>query len=686
MGHGDMQNMHMDHGKMDMTHDSGQMSDMMNMGGHMMHMGNLKKKFWISLIVTIPMLFLSPMMGSKPLLSFPGADWINLILGTFLFFYGGKPFIQGARMEMKDRKPAMMSLITLGISVSYLYSIYAFIENNFINPSGHIMDYMWELATLIDIMLLGHWLEMRSISNAGSAVKKIAELLPDTAHVVGTDGKITDVPLSQLKNGQSVVVNAGEKIPADGTVTAGSSAVNESLVTGESKAVPKKVADKVIGGSTNGDGSLTVKVSGTGSDSYLAQVSKLVAESQNQKSDIQGVADKVASWLFYFALGAGIITFFVWLPLDGFAYALQRMVTVLVIACPHALGLAIPLVIARSTSLGATHGLLVRNRNAIEEAKQITYVLMDKTGTLTQGNFKVNEVTGLNGTDKKTALSIMAALENHSSHPLAIGVLKEAQAEDVDIPVAENVNTLKGIGLTGTVHQHEYAIVTANYLKQHHIKYDAEQFEQLASAGNSVSYLISDNEVIGLVAQGDQIKPGAQNLVKTLKQHDITPVMLTGDNQETAAGVAKTLGITDFHAELLPDDKEKIVAQYQSQGKHVMMVGDGVNDAPALAKANIGVAIGAGTDVAIDSADVVLVRSDPADILNFMKLAKRTNKKMIQNLWWGAGYNIVAIPLAAGVLAPIGIILSPAVGAVLMGASTIIVAANALTLNMKGTE
>lgn len=656
-------------------------------GGHMAHMGNLRQKFWVSLIITIPIIMLSSMMGLKlPFqFSFPGSDWVVLILATFLFFYGGMPFLQGAKMELKGKNPAMMTLISMGITVAYIYSLYAFISNHFFHTSGHRMDFFWELATLIVIMLLGHWIEMRAVGNAGNALQKMAELLPGSAHLVDESGKVTDVPLQQIREGQHVMVKSGEKVPADGKIISGETTVNESMVTGEAKAVSKNTGDKVIGGSVNGSGAITVEVTGTGESGFLAQVMKLVSEAQQEKSRSETLSDKVAKALFYIAVTVGVVAFVVWFVLTkDLNVALERLVTVLIIACPHALGLAIPLVVARSTSLGARNGLLIRNRNALEKAKAVSVVTMDKTGTLTEGNFRVSDIQSLSPKwNDEQVLSILAAMESNSNHPLAIGILEEANHRKTAYFKADNVHVISGTGLRGTVEGKDVKIVKATYLDDNKLSYDKEKFSGLARKGNSVSYLLVDGQIAGLVAQGDEIKPEAMATVEGLKQMNINPVMLTGDNEGYAHSVAAEVGIGDVHAGLLPEDKEKVITEYQHKGKSVMMVGDGVNDAPALARADIGVAIGAGTDVAIDSADVVLVKSNPYDIIHFLSLAKNTTKKMVQNLWWGAGYNIIAIPLAAGVLAPVGIILSPAVGAILMSVSTVIVAVNAMTLKMK---
>ncbi len=680
-GHGTME--HMQQTDMKDGH-----SKQMNMaGGHMMHMGNLRRKFWVSLVITIPILLLSPMMGMHTSfqITFPGSEWVVLALATFLFFYGGRPFLSGAAMELRMKSPAMMTLIAMGIAVSYVYSLYAFIANNLVHASGHKMDFFWELATLIVIMLLGHWIEMRAVGNAGNALQKMAELLPGSVHLVGADGETKDVPLQQVEVGQQVMVKPGEKVPADGTVVSGETTVNEAMVTGEAKDVEKKAGTRVIGGSLNGNGTIVVKITGTGESGYLAQVMKLVGEAQQEKSRAESVSDKVAKALFYVALSAGIIAFVVWLIADGsLNIALERMVTVFIIACPHALGLAIPLVVARSTSLGAARGLLIRNRNALEKARRITVVTMDKTGTLTEGNFRVSAVQALTeGWNEARVLRVMAALETGSNHPLAASIIAEAKERGIPVPRVENVTLISGTGLIGVVDGVTVEIVTAAFLDRRKIPYDTELFAHLAGEGNSVSFLVVEDTVVGLVAQGDRIKPEAEAAVAELQKEHVRPVMLTGDNEAAASAIAARLGITDVHASLLPENKDQVVIAYQQQGEKVMMVGDGVNDAPALARADIGVAIGAGTDVAIDSADVVLVRSNPYDIVTFLALAKSTTRKMVQNLWWGAGYNILTIPLAAGVLAPVGIILSPAVGAVLMSLSTVIVAINAMMLRVK---
>ena len=657
----------------------------MSMGnGHMMHMGNLKRKFWVSLILTLPILVMSPMMGMRlPFqLTFPGSDWLVAVLGTVLFLYGGGPFFSGARGELATRKPAMMTLITLGIGVAYLYSIYAVVANNLLHVTPVVTDFFWELATLIDIMLLGHWIEMNTVMNAGSAVDALGKLLPQVAHVQDAAGHVTDVRLANVQTGQTVVVRAGEQIPADATILTGSSAVNESLVTGESAAVKKTVGDSVIGGSVNGTGTFTARVTGTGETGYLAQVMTLIQNAQNAKSASENLADRVAGYLFYAALFVGIFAFIVWLNLTNLAGALSVAVAVFVIACPHALGLAVPLVVARSTALAAQNGLLIRNRDAVEQVKALKFALMDKTGTLTQGQFKVNHLLSLTSAhDDQAILQLMANLEAGSSHPLATGILTAAKRAGLTVTAAQDPHQVTGVGQFGTIDGTTYGLVAVTYLDQHQLAYDHAQFQALAAEGNSLSYLIGNDQVLGLVAQGDQIKPTAAKLVTYLKQHGITPVMLTGDNQETATKVAQAVGIDQVQARLLPEDKERLVGQYQQRGQ-VLFIGDGVNDAPSLARADIGMAIGSGTDVALEAADVILVASDPADVVAFLKLAHATNRKMTENLWWGAGYNLVAIPLAAGILAPLGFMLDPMVGAIVMSLSTIIVAINAMTLRL----
>ena len=655
--------------------------------GHAHHHGNFKVKFFVSLIFAIPIILLSPLMGvNLPFqFTFPGSEWVVLILSTILFFYGGKPFLSGGKDEIATKKPGMMTLVTLGISVAYIYSLYAFYMNNFSSATGHTMDFFWELATLILIMLLGHWIEMNAVGNAGDALKKMAELLPNSAIKVMDNGQREEVKISDIMTDDIVEVKAGESIPTDGIIVQGQTSIDQSLVTGESKKVQKNQNDNVIGGSINGSGTIQVKVTAVGEDGYLSQVMGLVNQAQSDKSSAELLSDKVAGYLFYFAVSVGVISFIVWMLIQNDVdFALERLVTVLVIACPHALGLAIPLVTARSTSIGAHNGLIIKNRESVEIAQHIDYVMMDKTGTLTEGNFSVNHYESFkNDLSNDTILSLFASLESQSNHPLAISIVDFAKSKNVSFTNPQDVNNIPGVGLEGLIDNKTYKITNVSYLDKHKLNYDDDLFTKLAQQGNSISYLIEDQQVIGMIAQGDQIKESSKQMVADLLSRNITPVMLTGDNNEVAHAVAKELGISDVHAQLMPEDKESIIKDYQSDGNKVMMVGDGINDAPSLIRADIGIAIGAGTDVAVDSGDIILVKSNPSDIIHFLTLSNNTMRKMVQNLWWGAGYNIVAVPLAAGILAFIGLILSPAIGAILMSLSTVIVAINAFTLKLK---
>ena len=651
------------------------------------HHGEFKVKFFVSLIFAIPIIVLSPMMGVKlPFqFTFSGSEWVVLILATILFLYGGKPFLIGGKDELKVKKPGMMTLVALGISVAYIYSLYAFYMNNISSTPDHTMDFFWELATLILIMLLGHWVEMNAVGNAGDTLKKMAELLPNSAFKVTDNDQRVEIKISDIVIGDIVEVRAGESFPSDGIIVQGQTFVDESLVTGESKKIQKTHNDYVIGGSINGSGTIQVEVTAVGEDGYLSQVMELVNQAQNDKSKADLLSDKVAGYLFYFAVSIGLIAFIVWMFIqNNIDFALERLVTVLVIACPHALGLAIPLVTARSTSIAAHNGLIIKNREAIELAQYIDYVMMDKTGTLTEGNFSVNHFESLQADLSDDAvISLFASLESQSNHPLAIGIVDFATEKNISYVEPQDVNNISGVGLEGIVDNKKYKITNVSYLDKYEFDYDKDLFTTLAQRGNSISYLIDEQLVIGIIAQGDKIKVSSKQMVADLLSRNITPVMLTGDNKEVAYVVAKELGINDVHAQLMPKDKESIIKDYQSNGKKVMMIGDGINDAPSLIRADIGIAIGAGTDVAVESSDIILVKSNPSDIIHFLTLSKNTMRKMIQNLWWGAGYNIIAVPLAAGILAFIGLILSPAVGAVLMSLSTVIVAINAFTLKLK---
>lgn len=675
----DMSHMSMDHSKMDMSNH--QMAGM----DHSMHMGNFKKKFFVSLILAIPIILLSPMMGmTLPIqISFTGSEWIVMVLSTILFFYGGQPFLSGARMELSQKQPAMMTLIAMGISVSYFYSLYGFIMN-LVNPTTHVMNFFWELATLIVVMLLGHWIEMNAVSNASNSLKKIAALLPDNVTRITQSGKEEQVSLSDVHINDQLIVRSGDKIPADGTVIKGNTMVNEFMITGESQGIVKNIDDKVIGGTINGNGTIEIKVTGTGKSGYISKVMDMVQQAQNEKIPLESLSDKVAKWLFYVALGSGIISFIIWLIISkDVGIAFERMVTVLVIACPHALGLAIPLVIARSTSLAAQNGLLLKNKKALEATNHIDYVFLDKTGTLTQGQFAV---TGFNmisdQLSENEALKIIGALEKNANHPIATGIMDYINQKQLTPYDSSDTQAISGVGVTAVVNGKTAKIVNEKGLTDVSTQFNPSIKKEYQEQGNTLSFLIYDGSLIAMIALGDTIKPESKEFIAKLKEQGITPVMLTGDNQQAAETVAKYLGLDHYYSELLPGDKEKIVKEYVNKGDNVMMVGDGVNDAPSLISATVGVAIGAGTDVAIDSADIVLTNSNPEDVLKLLNLAKHTRRKMIQNLWWGAGYNIAAIPLAAGVLAPIGILLNPAVGAILMSLSTVIVAINALTLRI----
>ena len=676
--HGDIANSkQMDH-SMHMDHEHGGMD-------HSMHMGNFKQKFWLSLILAIPIILFSPMMGMEfPFqVTFPGSDWLVLILATILFIYGGQPFLSGAKMELKQKSPAMMTLIAMGITVAYIYSVYSFIAN-LLNPHTHVMDFFWELATLIVIMLLGHWIEMNAVSNASNALQKLAELLPESVKRLTKDGKEETVSLKEVNEGDRLIVRSGDKMPTDGVILKGETIVDESAVTGESRGIKKQANDKVIGGSINGDGTIEIEVTGTGENGYLAKVMEMVRKAQGEKSKLESLSDKVAKWLFYVALIVGILAFIAWLFLTDLPNALERMVTVFIIACPHALGLAIPLVGARSTSIAAKTGLLLKNRNALEQANDLDVIMLDKTGTLTEGKFTVTGVEVLDDAfNKNEILQYLGALEANANHPLAVGIMNYLKEHEIKPYQAENLKNLSGVGLEATVKKQQVKIVNEKEVERLGLNVEQALLKPYQEQGNTISFLILENHLAAIVALGDVVKTEAKEFIRTLKERKITPVMLTGDNKNAAQAVADYLGIEEYYGGLLPDDKEAVVQKYLDQGKKVIMVGDGINDAPSLARASIGMAIGAGTDIAIDSADVVLTNSDPKDILHFLDLAKQTRKKMIQNLWWGAGYNILAIPLAAGILAPIGIILSPAVGAVLMSLSTVVVALNALTLKIK---
>lgn len=651
-------------------------------GGHDHHdhgdmVEDFKKRFYISLIVTIPILALSPMIQG-----FIGVDWrfsydqyILFVLATFIFFYGGWPFITGAVSELKDKNPGMMTLIGLAILVAYVYS-----SLTVFGLAGS--DFFWELATLIDIMLLGHWIEMRSVMGASNALEELVKLMPSEAHKLDEDGNVHDVKVSDLKNEDYVLVKPGEKIPVDGTIMDGNSAIDESMLTGESVPVEKEIGNEVIGGSINKEGSLTIKVEKIGEDSYLSQVITLVKEAQESKSRTQDITNKAAKWLFYVALASGFITLFIWLAL-GYAFdvGLERMVTVMVITCPHALGLAAPLVVAVSTSLSAKHGLLIRNRANFEGARNLDAVVFDKTGTLTEGAFGVTNIVPSQGYEKQDVLNWAASLEQHSEHPIATGIVKSAKDEGISLKEITDFESITGKGIQGKVDGKKVNVVSPGYVNESGLSYDQQQFDKLSGEGKTVVFVLLDDVIAGMIALADIVRETAKEAIAKLKENGVHSIMLTGDNKKVADWVAKQLDMEEVYAEVLPDEKSNQVKKImKDKGWKVAMTGDGINDAPALATADLGIAIGAGTDVAMETADVVLVKSNPKDVVSLIDLSKKTYRKMVQNLWWAAGYNILAIPLAAGALAPIGIVLSPAVGAVLMSLSTIIVAINAKLL------
>jgi len=638
---------------------------------------DFKFRFWWVLALTIPIMALSPMiqtfMGVE--WRFTGDSWILAALSTVVYFFGGWPFLSGLYDELKKKQPGMMTLIGLAISIAYLYStavVFGF--------EGDLL--YWELSTLVGIMLLGHWIEMRSVMSASSALEELAELLPGEAHRVKDDGSTENVTVDELQQGDKVLIKPGEKVPADGKVMKGESSVNEAMLTGESKPVNKTKGDEVIGGSVNEKGSLTVQISKTGDDSFLSQVMNLVEEAQQSKSRTQDLANRAAFWLTIIAITAGLLTFGAWIFFTGqsFDFAMNRTVAVMVITCPHALGLAIPLVVSRSTSIAATNGFLIRDRAAFEQARNLDAVIFDKTGTLTEGVFTVTNILNFNDQlSNEKILKYAASLEKNSEHPLAKGILEKAD-ETWD---PDEFDSITGQGIEGKVNGKSVKVVSPGFVKEQEMDYPKEDVEEISSQGKTVVFVIIEDELAGAIALGDEIRESSKNAINALHDMGIECIMLTGDNQQTAKYVANELGIDQVFAEVLPDEKADKVKEVQEQGKLVAMTGDGVNDAPALATADIGIAIGAGSDVAVETGDIVLVKNNPEDVTALIKLSKSTYRKMVQNLWWASGYNIGAIPLAAGVLFAWGVILSPAVGAILMSLSTVIVAVNARFLKME---
>ena len=674
--HGDMDHSKHDHNEMKHSQMDHSEMDHGAMGGHAHHHhGSFKDIFLKSLPLGIAILLITPLMGIQlPFqIIFPYADVVAAVLATILYIFGGKPFLMGAKDEFDSKVPGMMSLITLGITVSYAYSVYA-VAARYVTGEP-VMDFFFEFTTLILIMLLGHWIEMKALGEAGNAQKALAELVPKDAHVVLEDDSIETRPVADLQVGDLIRVQAGENVPADGTIQRGESRVNEALVTGESKPIEKNPGDEVIGGSTNGDGVLYVEIKQTGDKSFISQVQTLISQAQSQPSRAENLAQKVAGWLFYIAVIAALIALVIWMVIADVPTAVIFTVTTLVIACPHALGLAIPLVTARSTSLGASRGLLVKDRDALELTTNADVMVLDKTGTLTTGEFKVLDVELFN--DKYTKdeiVALLSGIEGGSSHPIAQSIISYAEQQGIRPVSFDSIDVMSGAGVEGQANGHRYQLISQ--------KAYGRNLDMDIPKGATISVLVENDEAIGAVALGDELKPTSKDLIQALKKNKIHPIMATGDNEKAAQGAAEILGI-DYLANQSPQDKYELVEKLKAEGKKVIMVGDGVNDAPSLALADVGIAIGAGTQVALDSADIILTQSDPGDIASFIELAQKTTRKMKENLVWGAGYNFVAIPIAAGILAPIGITLSPAVAAVLMSLSTVIVSINAMTLKLE---
>lgn len=673
-----------------MAHDHGAMDEHAGHGGaHADHTGHEKlfrRRFWVSLILSVPVLLYSPLVQrllgfSMP--AFPGSRWAAPIFAVIVFIYGGVPFLQMAIPELRNRQPGMMTLISLAITVALIYSI----ATLFIPEQ---MGFFWELVTLIDIMLLGHWIEMRSVRQASGALDALAKLMPDTAERIKPDGSVETVPVSELMKGDRMLVRPGASIPADGEVVEGESTVNESMITGESAPVAKVVGAHVIGGAINGDGSLRVQVTATGDNTALAGIMRLVAQAQASKSSTQILADTAAGWLFYIALGAAALTAVVWIIAIGFNISvIERVATVLVIACPHALGLAVPLVVAITTGLAARNGILIRDRLALEKMRQVDMVIFDKTGTLTEGRFGVAAMKAADDQNADEVLALAAAVEGDSEHTIAHAIRAGAEQRKLTLPEVSGFEALKGRGAVAHTASHMVYVGGPRLLESLKVALPEglAAFERDASAhGQSVVHLVRSSpsgeqpEVAASFALADVIRPESREAVSKLRAMDVQVAMLTGDSQAVAKAVAEELGITTWFAEVLPENKDAQVSALQAKGHKVAMVGDGVNDAPALTRADVGIAIGSGTDVAVESAGIILVRNNPLDIVKILELSRASYRKMIQNLVWAAGYNVVALPLAAGVLAPVGILLSPAVGAILMSLSTVIVAINAQLL------
>ena len=646
---------------------------------HSQMVADFKKRFWTSLVLTIPVLALSPMiqhmLGLGEQWRFAGDVYLLTALSTVIYFYGGRPFLDGLRQELAARNPGMMTLIGVAITAAYLYSV-----ATVLGLPG--TDFFWELVTLIDIMLFGHWIEMKSVMGAGKALESLAALIPDTAHLLNKDGSIQEIRVDTLKGGEHLLVKPGEKIPADAVILKGETSANESMLTGESKPVAKRAGDIVIGGAINGEGAITIEVRHTGAESFLSGVIRLVQEAQASKSRTQDIANRAAFWLTVVALSVSALTVFAWLAFteQSLAFAIERAVTVLVISCPHALGLAVPLVVAVSTAIAASNGLLIRDRTAFEEARRTQAIVFDKTGTLTKGEFGITDILVFDKTmNDDDLVALAASIEQHSEHPIAKGIVKDAKSKWT----VDNFRAIPGKGAEGTVKGQNVKAVSPGYLREKQIVFSDPRIAELGRQGKTVIYVLMNDELKGAIALADIIRPESKQAIARLKSMGIRCIMLTGDKKEVADWVAKEIGLDEVIAEVLPDQKVAKIREVQSRGLITALTGDGVNDAPALAQADVGIAIGAGTDVAIEAADIILVKSNPNDVAAIIGLARATYGKMIQNLIWATGYNVFAIPSAAGLLAPWGIVLGPAVGAVLMSGSTVICAVNARMLRLK---
>jgi Cu2+-exporting ATPase len=666
------------HGAASVPHHAGH--DAQSHHAHMV--ADFRRRFWVSLALTVPILAISEhfwaLVGLSAPVSFPGARYALFACAVAVYFYGGWPFLKGAGEEIGGRKPGMMLLIAVAISAAFLYSAAVTFG---LAGTG----FYWELATLIDVMLLGHWIEMRSVMGASGALEALVRLLPSEAHRLEADGSTEDVTIDGLVAGDKVLVKPGERVPTDGVIVSGATSLDESMLTGESKPVEKKEGAEVIGGAVNGEGAITIEIRKTGGETYLAQMMDMVRRAQESHSRSQDLANRAAVWLTAIALGVGVVTFVAWLAIAGdLQFAITRAVTVMVIACPHALGLAVPLVVAVSTSLSARHGLLIRDRAAFERARNLQAVVFDKTGTLTEGRFGVSDVMLLGELSEEECLRLAAALESQSEHPIARGMTRAAEERKLKLPPASEFRNLTGRGAQARVGGREVLVVSPGYVREKGLAPEDAALAKLAEQGKSVVYLVVEGKVAAVIALADVVRPESRAAIVELKRMGIQCMMLTGDSRAVAKTVAADLGLDDYFAEVLPEEKAAKIKAVQGRGLTVAMVGDGVNDAPALTQSDLGIAIGAGTDVAIESADIVLVRSNPRDVAAILGLARKTYAKMVQNLIWATGYNAFAIPLAAGVAAAWGIVLTPAFGAVLMSASTVIVAINARTLGRVG--